>query len=677
VALEGGEDREHEKIWQIHEALALPPEIVEVCRRVAEENALPLAAVLRAALPPGLGTDRLRIMEPSADWPWRSGSLVGRATLRKALGHQALLEAERNGRVALDPLPEGPTPVEWAVATGDVDLSRAPKQRLLRDELLLARPAGLPVEELLERTGARRHTLRELVRREAASLERRPGKAPVVIARGPERGPRNPFSRPVERVLERGGAWVWRTPTEEQALVVAALVRAATQRGEQTLVLAPEIRQVEILGAALAELLPGGTVLALHHSKVGRDRAGIHAAARSGDVDVVVGTRTASLLTMARPGPMCVVDEPNEAHRGQPGFEGLPVHVREISLHRCAVQGSAALFLSPFPSLRLYGAHSRVREVSPRLARNPLDVRLIDMRGTGAALSREVVDACRGGDSVGVVANRLGYGTSVVCAGCGTIRACMRCELPLSVRGDGLLYCRRCGMAVERSPTCQVCGSDRLVPTGLTVERIRDDLASALNEKIGLRTAEMSEEGRVAVGTAHRILAEGWSTVIVPDVDAVLLTSGASRAERAFRLVFAAAEATRERLLVQTRIPEDEVLLAAVRQDYATFAAAELPRLATLGYPPFGHVVCVTLTGSEKAAWGAVESGLRGGSEKDISASDLVRVDPGAGSGKPSAWRLLLRSGDLTNVARAGARISRLAAGRRLRVRVDVDPEEV
>lgn len=676
IGVDGGEGSELEEVWQTHGELALSPEIVEVCHHLSDRAAIPLATALRAALPPGVGTDRYRILEPSRDWTWRRDDLVGRTALRRRLGQDGFRAAETSGKVVFDPLPEGPAPVEWAVVRGEVDLSRAPRQRQLFEELRTDL-AGLPVTDLLARSGADRATLRALVRRGAVGLERRPKAAPIASAGGAVRKGRSPFARPVERVLERGGPWIWRTPTEEQASVVAALVRAAVQRGAQTLVLAPEIQTVERLGAALVDQLPAGTTVALHHNEMGRDRARVHAAARAGEVDVVIGTRTASLLPLAREGIFCVVDEPNEAHRAQPGFEGLPVHARDIVMERCAVEGGAALFLSPYPSLRLYGASDGIREIRPRLARQSPHVRLVDMRGTGAVLSREAVDACRGAARVGVLAGRLGYATAVVCASCGTVASCPRCGLPLVLRAEGLLGCSRCGFAGGQQRACGHCGSDRLVPTGLAVERIREDLAAALGEPIGLLTADSREDGRVAVGTAHAVLAERWDAVIVPDIDAALFASSANRAERAFRLVFAAAEAARALLLVQSRVPEDEVLLAALRGDYATFASKELPRLEALGYPPFGHVCIITVYGPETAVRGAVESGLREASEPELSVSDLVRSYPAAGSGSPSAWRLLLRSSDLGAVARAGARIARAAANGRLRARVDVDPEEV
>jgi primosomal protein N' len=68
---------------------------------------------------------------------------------------------------------------------------------------------------------------------------------------------------------------------------------------------------------------------------------------------------------------------------------------------------------------------------------------------------------------------------------------------------------------------------------------------------------------------------------------------------------------------------------------------------------------------------------LRGAVGEGTTVSDLVRADPWAAAQDANTWRLLLRSSDLVSVAEAGARIARQASKERLRVRVEVDPEEV
>jgi primosomal protein N' (replication factor Y) len=293
-----------------------------------------------------------------------------------------------------------------------------------------------------------------------------------------------------------------------------------------------------------------------------------------------------------------------------------------------------------------------------------------------------LLDTCRrlvdDGGRAGVVVDRLGYASAVSCNRCGSVRRCPECDLPLALH-DGARYmvCSSCGRREARHARCPDCGSERLSPAGVAVEKVRAELASALGARVGLLTAGWVEHEGAAVvaGTARCVLRERWDAVLLPDVDAALQGSGIGAAERSFRLVYRAAESARGMLQIQTRTPEHYVLGAAARGDYESFVAAEVPRLRTAGYPPFAHLATVVLSGPRGTVFGAVESRLRAGLGTGVQVSEPVPV--AASGGRPS-WKVLLRSRDRTAVARAAGRAARLAAGTRgLEARILVDPEEV
>ncbi|HEX5913689.1 MAG TPA: hypothetical protein VFY54_11230, partial [Rubrobacter sp.] len=154
-----------------------------------------------------------------------------------------------------------------------------------------------------------------------------------------------------------------------------------------------------------------------------------------------------------------------------------------------------------------------------------------------------------------------------------------------------------------------------------------------------------------------------------------LAGNGTSVVERAFRLFYGSAEVARKLLLIQTRVPEHYALRAALSGDYVAFAAAELPRLRALGYPPFAYAASLTFEGSEEALFGAVESRLRPALEAGVEMSGPVLLGR---TGERIAWRVLLRARERSVVARAATLAARIVARTRgLEVRVDVDPEEV
>jgi primosomal protein N' (replication factor Y) len=688
VGTEDESDRARESVVTVVPDLSLQPALVQLCCWIHANAAAPLPAVLRAALPPGIEAGRYRVIEPSPGWPWDVDSCVTRAAIERTLGPDGLRRAQAEGRIVLVPSAPQPATVEWTVirAAAEPDLTRAPRQRDLF-VTLKERGGSSVTSALLSETGASRNSLRELVRRGAARLVRHQEPAPLLPTLGEPGVPERlaPFLRTARRAVKGGGPFLWRTTGRQEQAAVAAIVRATLEGRRQALVLAPEVESVERLVDFLRLVLPEGHAVAPYHSGLGRGRVAIYEAARNGDVGVVVGTRTAALLGLARPGSVCVVDEPNGAHRAEQGHEGLPVHVRDVALERARLERAAVFFLSPFPSLRLYAAEvrrrDRIRELPTDLSGPWPAVRIVDMRGSGATFSSTLANACRrcmeGGGKTGVVLKRLGYATAISCSRCGTVKICPNCDLPLVSQGrEGPLVCTRCGYTEEQGP-CVECGSSRMRQTGLGVERVRDELSEVLGVRVGLITADGQDnaDAPVVVGTPPRLLEREWDAVILPDADAFLAGNGIGAVERSFRLFYGSAEVARKLLLIQTRVPEHYALRTAVRGDYEAFAAAELPRLRALGYPPFAYSASLTFEGSEAALFGAVESRLRPALEAGVEMSGPVLLRR---TGETGVWRVLLRARRRSVVARAATLAARIAArARGLEVRVDVDPEEV
>ena len=684
VGFEEAGERPLKEIRNLAEGISLPESLVKLCGWASGAAALPLPAVIRLALPPGLATATYEVRRPAQGWPWRAGSTVGRAELRRTLGSEGLKAAEEAGKVVLVPAPPAQRSVEWAVAdAGEFDLHRAPRQRSISDALI-SRGGECLVSDLLEVTGSNRETLRRLVRRGAVRLEKRTEPPPVSYTRG-SGADLAAYEAGVERALSRSGSWVWRMPDTRSIVASAAVARAAVKRGEQTLVLAPEIEGVERLVEAFEELLPAGLTVAPYHSALGSKRSAIYEAARWGEVDVLVGTRAAALLPVARLGAVCVVDEPNEAHRASPGYEGVPLHVREIALSRGRIEDAVAIFFSPSPSLRLYAPESGASRLPAIEADRWPAVSVVDMRGTGAALSSTLLDTCRrttrAGGRVGVVVNRLGSAASFSCTRCGFVWRCARCDVPLRLRKEASsesLFCNHCSHREAAGEDCPSCGSDRLGSTGIAVGRTRAELKEALRVEVGLVTAEAreEEEAPVVVGTARCVLDAEWDLVVVPDVDSLLI-GGTNSTERGFGLLYGAAQASRNRLLVQTRSPEHHVLQAALRGDYEAFAAAELPKRRKLRYPPYAYLAEIVFEGAEETMRLAVESRLRPALGYAVEMLDPVQF---AGNKGRSAWRVLLRSRQRVALARAAALVGRFVAEDRnrsgLEARINMDPEE-
>jgi primosomal protein N' (replication factor Y) len=289
-------------------------------------------------------------------------------------------------------------------------------------------------------------------------------------------------------------------------------------------------------------------------------------------------------------------------------------------------------------------------------------------RALGPAIQRALADDAH----ALVVVNRKGRAHLLVCRTCGTVAECARCGARLSEgagsEGAGAA-CERC--AARSTLQCRRCGSVRFQKLRPGVTGLRDAIAGLVpNRRIVAVDAASAPVPAfdVAVGTEavlHRVRGEGRPIRLVafPEIDQELLAPRYRAAEQALWLLVRAARLLGSRdtggsILVQTRVPDHEVLRAAQTGDPTAVLAAEAQRRRELAYPPFGGLA--EISGAPAAVEAACDA-LRAG---------LTVLGPTGG-------RALLRGPTVDALCDALAATD-LGPARALgRLRVDVDPLRV
>ena len=214
--------------------------------------------------------------------------------------------------------------------------------------------------------------------------------------------------------------------------------------GRQVLLMVPEIA----LTPSVAALFRGafGARVAIQHSALSDgERHDQWQRIRRGEVDVVVGTRSAVFAPLERLG-LVIVDEEHDASYKQeeaPRYHGRDVGiVRASRAHALVVLGSAT------PSMETYqnavtGKYARVTLTRRVLDRPLAAVRIVNMRdeyaeeGPDVVISRELAAAVEDRlslrEQVLVLLNRRGYATAVFCRQCGDTFECPNCSISLTV----------------------------------------------------------------------------------------------------------------------------------------------------------------------------------------------------------------------------------------------------
>ena len=291
----------------------------------------------------------------------------------------------------------------------------------------------------------------------------------------------------------------------EVYLRVADLV---LQAGRQVLLLVPEIALTPSVASFFRDVF--GDRVAIQHSalSIGERHDQWHRI-RRGDVDVVVGTRSAVFAPLPRLG-LVVVDEEHDTSYKQE--EAPRYHGRDVAIVRASREGALVLLGSATPSLESYHHAVSGKYQLVTLARRVLDrplasVRIVNMReeyaeeGPDVVLSRALVEGIEERlsrrEQVVVLLNRRGYATSVLCRQCGDTFDCPNCSISLTVHRAGRGWrarCHYCNHGVLVPTACRKCAAPYLEHVGFGTERVEEHLGRASRRRgsggwIGTRSA--------------------------------------------------------------------------------------------------------------------------------------------------------------------------------------------
>jgi primosomal protein N' (replication factor Y) len=387
---------------------------------------------------------------------------------------------------------------------------------------------------------------------------------------------------------------------------------------------------------------------------------------------VVIGGRSAVWAPVPDLAAVVVLDEGDEALED----ERAPTwNARDVALERAARVGAAVRVLTPAPTVDAVVAVGAPVAGPP--ARSWPRVEVVDQRdeepGHGllsAALAdalRQTVD--RGARAVCVL-NRRGRARLLACRTCGEQARCEVCGATVEQHDAGL-RCAQCG--TERPSVCLHCHGATFRAVRPGIARVRDDLAALLprTEVAAVDTGtDAVPDVPVLIGSEavlHR--APGAAGLVAYlELDQELLAPRARAAEQALwllvrgaRLLDDAAPKQAGRLLLQTRLPDHEVVAAVRHGDPMVVVAAETPRRQALGFPPFGGLAEVRGAADAVAAACAAVA--------EVGVTVLGPVADGSSA--------LLRAPSFSELCDALAAPGVEAARTKGRLRFDVDPRRV
>jgi primosomal protein N' (replication factor Y) len=686
---------------------------IELARQLAAHNLTPLASMIELMLPPGLSQHADVIYSLSQSWKESvhitkqlpevqkrlinlldaRGSLRGRQIDRhfqrvdwrksaQALIRQNVLHSQsilpppsvRPKFIVMAQLAVTPEQAEAAMPSlGKTTSTQERRQKALN--FLIHEPIAVAVAWVFAESGCNMADLQELAERELiVLLESEIFRDPLgnISARSiPGQGPEKvalqltaeqeivleeilrDFQPRIKSVENPGTAFLLSgvTGSGKTEIYLRAAVEAI-QHGKSAIILVPEIAITPQIVRRFLAYFPGQ--VGLVHSKLSEgERYDTWRRARTGQLQVIIGPRSALFTPLPEPG-LIVVDEchDNSYYQADPPFYNA-VGAAEAYAKICGavcILGSATPALELRYRSQLSGNQARLNglrnlEIPHRF--QPSDhggrlgelppVSIVDMRdelksGNRGVFSRELMEALaetlERGEQAILFLNRRGTATYVFCRDCGYVVKCPRCETPMTyhiasplqerniagVKQPGLV-CHRCGYTRQMLEYCPNCNSSQIRAYGLGSEKVESELTALLPKARPLRwdwettrekdshemilTHFANHQADVLVGT--QMLAKGLDLPLVTLVGIVLADVGLTLpdpfgSERTFQLLTqVAGRAGRSerggRVILQTFMPTNPVIQMVARHDFNSFYEWELENRRKLGYPPFAKIL--------------------------------------------------------------------------------------
>lgn len=415
--------------------------------------------------------------------------------------------------------------------------------------------------------------------------------------------------------------------------VYLQIIQKVLNKGKQALVLIPEINLTPQTLNRFKERF--AVPIAIWHSKL-NDTERLHTwlLARDGIASIVIGTRSAVWMPLARPGIFIVDEEHDQSYKQQDHFR---YSARDIAIMRAKRAKVPILLGTATPSLdTLHNALTNRYQhlILPERAGSAVHptFHIIDMRqqsrqGLSQPLKKAIDKHLAAHQQILLFINRRGYAPVLICYKCGWIAGCEHCDARLTFHDSNhQLQCHHCGDIHPLITECPECGHPKLGLLGQGTERIEEDLQKEFPSARILRIDSDSTRNKYAMHTMLESIYKGEADILVGtqmlakghhfpkvtlvgviNIDSGLYGVDFRSTERMGQLLMqVAGRAGRAdeqgEVLIQTYHPEHPLLIRLINKGYASFANAALKEREQAGFPPYSRLALLRAEATDAAS---------------------------------------------------------------------------
>ncbi len=430
---------------------------------------------------------------------------------------------------------------------------------------------------------------------------------------------------------EGGASLLFGVTGSGKTQVYLKLIDYMVSVGKQVIVMVPEIaltpQTIQIFRRRY-----GNKTAVIHSALSAGQRTDEWKRIKNGEVQIVIGTRSAVFAPFDNLGLIIVDEEQEHTYKSE---KSPRYSAKEVALFRSSYNKAVTVFASATPSLETFSKAKNGRYTLNKLAQRYSaaklpEVRIVDMcidaLSNSSFFSKELADSIaenlKNGHQSILLMNRRGYNTFATCKSCGYVFTCPSCSISMTYhRANGRLMCHYCGHSQPFSSLCPECNSTDVRYSGVGTQKIEDELASLFPSARILRmdadstmsrhaheeklTAFSKGEYDILLGTqmvAKGLDFENVTLVGVISADGQLNNDDFRSQERTFDLLTqvvgrAGRGKFKGKAIIQTMNPENDVITMAAQQDYESFYKTEMKLRKSLIYPPFCDIALVGFLG--------------------------------------------------------------------------------
>ncbi|MBR6563657.1 MAG: primosomal protein N' [Clostridia bacterium] len=437
------------------------------------------------------------------------------------------------------------------------------------------------------------------------------------------------------------GALLFGVTGSGKTRVLTEAAKKVVSSGKQVIILLPEIGLASQAVKAYAAAF--GSRLAVIHSMLSvGERTDTYRRIQSGEIDVIIGTRSAVFAPCPRLGMIAVDEEQAHTYKSemQPKYNAV-----DVARFRCTVSNALMLLASATPSVEsFYKAKKGIYSLftlKNRFGGAELpEVIIEDMRDDailfsdkliGTRLSSELKFAKDNDKQALLFVNRRGYNSHISCRECGFVFTCPNCSVSLThhaYEGNSLrvkrMSCHYCGYTARLPEICPTCGGNKIVYSGFGTQKLQSELESDFPELKLTRMDSDTTGGKFSHDKLIDEFASGETDVLIGtqmiskgldfpnvtlagavSVDSSLYMDDFRAGERTFSLITqlvgrAGRAGKGGKAILQTYNPDNETLQLAATQDYESFYESEIRLRKAVLFPPFCSVAVFGFTSASE-----------------------------------------------------------------------------